>query len=54
MKRREREKLGVQIRAGKCGWMNEDKETNIVDQVPSWHFTVCLKCNKYLSMYILY
>jgi len=33
--------------------MNEDKETNIVNQVPSWHFTVCLKCNKYLSTYTI-
>jgi len=30
--------------------MNEDKETFIVNQIPSWHDNVCLKCNKYLSI----
>jgi len=35
--------------------MHEDKETNIVNQVPSWHYTVRLKCNnKYLSTYFYY
>jgi len=34
--------------------MIEVKEISIVNQVPSWHHAVCLKCNKYLSIVIFF